>query len=330
MKIIRGVWQLSEGHLKENANYNPIDPILDAIDNDFLIYDCADIYTGTEILLGVARQKAFENGKQIKIHTKFVPNLADLDSIDLKYVERSIDRSLTRLKMESLDLVQFHWWDYNIPYYLNTLEYLSQLKERGKIKAIGLTNFSTSKVKEIISEGFDIASIQVQYSFLDRRMEALLLPFCQSHNIKILTYGSLLGGFISEAWCNMPEPAFENLANRSLIKYKLIIDDWGGWDKFQRFLFLLIKLSEKYKCSIAQLVISTLIQTKKTDSIIVGLSSKNYKAQNLALTKLSLLENEDIENILSWSSDIKGDIYDLERSHVNHKNIMRYNQNTFS
>src|SRR5690242_18641657 len=103
-KIIRGCWQLSTGHSQEKAE---IEPILDAVKAGFTTFDCADHYLGVEELLGRASQEA-----KLRVHTKFVPDLNCLQNIDRNYVENIVHRSLSRLHVPCLDLVQFHWWDW--------------------------------------------------------------------------------------------------------------------------------------------------------------------------------------------------------------------------
>ena len=89
-----------------------------------------------------------------------------------------------------------------------------------------------SHVRAIIEAGIPLASMQVQYSVLDRRPENGLAALCRAHGVGLICYGSVAGGFLSDRWLGQPEPA-QPLANRSLVKYKLIIDDFGGWTLFQ-------------------------------------------------------------------------------------------------
>lgn len=322
-KIIRGCWQLSTGHSEQNSDMHPI---LDAIDCGFTTFDCADIYLGVEELLGKA-SKVFPE-KKLRIHTKFVPDLNYLDKIDFRYVESIIDRSLKRLKIDCIDLVQFHWWNWEVKNYLLAMEFLSELKAQGKIAQIGLTNVNQKYLEEI-SERFDIASLQVQVSLFDRRVEKGVAELCRKKNIKILAYGSLLGGFVSEKWLDQNEPTLEALANRSLVKYKLLIDAACGWEEFQKRLKVLNELAIKYRCEMASVVMAALLQSKKVDSVIVGLSPRHFAAQNRSLAKLSILNVQDLQEITTWSCNLLGDVYDEERD-VNgpHAKIMKYNLNT--
>ena len=117
---------------------------------------------------------------KIQIHTKFVPDASVLDSIDERYVRTVVTRSLNRLNVKALDLVQFHWWDYSIERYaLNTLskhicsnkkffiryvdaaKHLATLKQEGLIRNIGVTNFDAERLQPIVKAGVPIISNQV-------------------------------------------------------------------------------------------------------------------------------------------------------------------------
>lgn len=320
--IIRGCWQLAANHSQENTG---IDPILDAIECGFNTFDCADIYLGVEELLGKASKVVTE--KKLRIHTKFVPDLNCLQKVDRKYVENIIDRSLKRLQVEQIDLVQFHWWNFEIKNYLSTMEILSELKAEDKIAEIGLTNVNR-KYLEVFSKHADVASLQAQVSLFDSRVERGLSDLCRKVGIKIFAYGSLLGGFVSEKWLYKEEPQLEQLANRSLVKYKLLIDSACGWAEFQRRLSILSKLAIKYRCEIANIAIAALLQAGRADAIIVGLSPQNFATHNRSLAKLPLLETRDLQEISAWTCNLAGDAYDAERDeNDDHAKVMKYNLN---
>ena len=141
----------------------------------------------------------------------------------------NIERSLRRMSVSSLDLLQFHWWDYNNPYYMDALKYLSDLKDEGLIKHLGLTNFDTERMQIMTDSGLQIVSNQVQYSIIDRRPEVKMIPFCKEHNISLLAYGSICGGLIIRTlYIGRKEPSAAELDTLSLRKYKKMIDAWGG------------------------------------------------------------------------------------------------------
>ncbi len=221
----------------------------------FTTFDCADIYTGVEELIGAARRAyADRHGaaalKALKVHTKFVPDLAHLHEVDRIYVRTIIERSLRRLGQERLDLVQFHWWDYAVPGCMDAARWLEELRAEGKIDLIGGTNFDTPHTEKLVASGIPLASMQVQYSLLDARPEHALVEACRKHHVHLLVYGTVAGGFLGDRWLGQPEPQAP-LENRSLTKYKLVIDDFGGWDLFQALLRVLRNVANRHGVDIA-------------------------------------------------------------------------------
>ncbi len=124
-RVIKGGWHLAGDH----GTVEPEQALRDMaafVEAGITTFDCADIYTGVEALIGRFRACYAGLASQVQIHTKFVPDLLALADVDARYVERSIDRSLRRLAMERLDLVQFHWWDYTVPGYVEAAVELSK------------------------------------------------------------------------------------------------------------------------------------------------------------------------------------------------------------
>ncbi|MGD1713551.1 aldo/keto reductase [Dapis sp. BLCC M172] len=145
-----------------------------------------------------------------------------------KLVEQNIDISRKRMNLDTLDLVQFHWWEYQNKNYLDALNYMAELQSEGKIKHLALTNFDTEHLKIIIESGINIVSNQMQFSLIDRCPLVEMVNFCQKHNIKLLAYGILCGGLLSEKYLDSSEPQNRNLDTVSLRKYKNMVDMWGG------------------------------------------------------------------------------------------------------
>jgi aryl-alcohol dehydrogenase-like predicted oxidoreductase len=230
-RLLKGGWHLAGGH----GAVEPAQAIADMaafVEAGFTTFDCADHYVGVEQLIGDFRRAYPSLARKVQIHTKIVPDLEALATCDHAYVEAIIDRSLMRLGVDSLDLVQFHWWDYAVPRYVEVALVLKALQQKGKIRAIGVTNFDTPRLAEMLEAGVPIRTNQIQYSPLDNRADAAMLALCRARGIAILAYGTIAGGFLTDAWLGKDEPPgpFEN---RSHTKYKLIIEDFGGWALFQ-------------------------------------------------------------------------------------------------
>ena len=100
-----------------------------------------------------------------------------------RVVEEAVATSLRRMDVDRLDLLQFHWWDYGDQRYLDALRHLADLREEGRIRHLGLTNFDTERLAIIAEHGIPIVSNQVQYSLVDRRPDARMAAWCREHGV---------------------------------------------------------------------------------------------------------------------------------------------------
>jgi aryl-alcohol dehydrogenase-like predicted oxidoreductase len=291
-------------------------------------FDCADIYTGVEQLIGDFRRAYPTLAQRVQVHTKFVPDLSDLKTIDGRYVENVIDRSLQRLGLERLDLVQFHWWDYAVPHYVETALELERLRRSGKIAHIGVTNFDTPRLAEIVSAGVPVVSHQLQYSLLDNRPTTSMVDYCRRHDIVLLCYGTVAGGFLSERWLGRPEPA--GLTNRSLVKYQLIIEDFGGWEMFQQLLAVLGRLAVEHDTDIASVASRAVLDRPQVAAAIVGATNTTHLEAHarVAGVRLDADDYAAIAAITDRRRGPQGDVYTLERDRTGrHGRIMKYELN---
>jgi aryl-alcohol dehydrogenase-like predicted oxidoreductase len=333
-RVIRGGWQLSASH-SQSVSDDPVGDMMAFADAGITTFDCADIYTGVEDAIGVFRQRygelrGTEALAKIRVHTKFVPDLAALPHIDKAYVERVIDTSLRRLRMERLDLVQFHWWNYDVPRWLETAFWLEELRKAGKILRIGGTNFDTGHLVQMREAGVPISSMQVQYSLLDRRPEKTMVAAAKAHDVAIFCYGTVAGGFLGERWLGQPEPKGP-LENRSLVKYKLVIDEFGGWALFQDLLRVLGEIARRHGTDIATVASAAMLARPGVAAVIVGARNRAHLASNLRIASLRLMPEDmaAIEHVLAQSRELEGDVFALERdTGGRHGSIMKYNLNS--
>lgn len=327
-RLIKGGWHLAGDH-------GPIDraqavhDMATFVEAGITTFDCADIYTDVEALIGEFRTKYPDHARRVQIHTKFVPDLSDLARADRSLVERIVDRSLRRLRVERIDIVQFHWWDYSVPRYVDIALELDRQRKAGKIARIGATNFDVPHLTEIVDAGVPIVSHQIQYSLLDDRPRRKMVDFCRQNNITLLCYGTVAGGFLSERWLGQEEPA-NTFANRSLIKYKLIIDDLGGWGLFQRLLETLNRIAGKHGCDIASVATRAILDREGVAAAIVGATNTRHLSAHGQISKLAL----DAQDIIAIEEALKdrvgpaGDVYELERDIKGpHGRIMKYELN---
>lgn len=333
-RVIVGLWQLSEGHRRQPRDRAEVlNLLLRLVDAGFTAFDCADIYTGVEELLGELRTEVRARhgsaADRLRIHTKFVPDRSALSTIDRPYVERIIDRSIRRLGVERLDLVQFAWWDYAIGGYVETALWLDELRQAGKIRLLGVTNFDVPRLGEIVRAGVPIATQQIQYSLLDRRPETEMVAFCADHGIGLLCYGTLAGGFLSDRHLGAGPPP-PPLENRSLTKYRLMIDETGGWERFQELLEILASIAEHRGATIAGVALRWVLGRPAVASALVGISG--FEAMEDARNAVELrLAMDDLELLSAWAAEgprPRGDVFGLERQDGSpHATIMNYDLN---
>lgn len=270
-RIVNGMWQVAGGHGDINRE-KAIQDMLRYHEQGFTTWDLADIYGPAENFIGEFRRRLLKlKGKdeldEVKAFTKWVPRPS---AITRSMTNASIESSIRRMDVDYLDLLQLHWWDYNYPYYMDALKYLSELKDSGRIKHVGLTNFDTEHLQIISDAGVHIASNQVQYSIIDRRPEVQMIPFCSKNNINLLTYGTICGGLLSERYLGKAEPSGIELDTLSLQKYKKMIDVWGGWDLFQRLLVVLDMIAKKHSVSIPNVATNYILSKPTVAGVIIG------------------------------------------------------------
>jgi aryl-alcohol dehydrogenase-like predicted oxidoreductase len=299
-KIINGMWQVAGGH----GNIDQDLAIKDMIkyhESGLTSWDLADIYGPAEDFVGkfrdiIADLKGEKELEKIQAFTKWVPRP---EKITRMLVKENLQRSLYRMKMNSLDLLQFHWWEYNIPYYMDALRYLFELRDEGLVKQIGLTNFDTEHVQIIKDAGFNVLSNQIQFSIIDRRPEVKMIPFCLNNKINIFAYGTLCGGLISEKHLGkLEEPSNYELNTPSLRKYKKMIDIWGGWTLFQELLSALKTIADKYEVSIANIATKYILSKPAVSGVLIGarLGIVDHIKDNSQMYKVNL-DKQDYEII---------------------------------
>ncbi len=328
-RLLKGGWHLASGHNQGVPREQAIRDMADFVGAGITSFDCADHYLGVEQMIGDFRRADPALAPKIQVHTKYVPDWDALPNLKRADTVRIIDRSLARLGQERLDLVQFYWWRWPVPGAVQTALVLKDLQKEGKIAHIGVTNFTTAQMAEFVAAGVPIAVNQIQYSLVDCRAERQQLKFCRDNKIAVVTYGHLLGGFIAEEWLGQPEPG-EPFANRSLRKYKLIIDDFGGWALFQDLLRALKKIGGRLGVGPGEVALRWTLDQPGIAGCIVGATSTRHLARNLKVfaIELSDADRAELAAITARRRGPAGDCYELESDREGpHGRIMRPNQN---
>jgi aryl-alcohol dehydrogenase-like predicted oxidoreductase len=327
-RLIKGGWHLAGGHGAVDRG-TAIKDMAAFVEAGITTFDCADIYTGVEELIGDFLRDYPGLKDLVQVQTKYVPDLAALATLTAAETEATIDRSLRRLGRERLDLVQFHWWDYAVPGFIEAAGTLERLRQAGKIGHIGVTNFDVPRLEALLEAGIPVRAHQLQYSLLDDRPNHGMVEFCARHGIQLLCYGTVAGGFLSERWLGQPEPAGDFI-NRSLTKYKLIIDDFGGWALLQELLSVLADIAASHGTDIASIASAAQLSRPQVAAVIVGATNLAHLEANRSVTSVILSDAERIAiaAVTSRRQGPKGDVYLLERDRGGrHGRIIKYDLN---
>ncbi|MGH7005904.1 MAG: aldo/keto reductase, partial [Alphaproteobacteria bacterium] len=326
-RIWKGGWHLSGGH-------GAIDP--DAAVEDMRAFveagittlDVADIYTGVEDMIGQFRKKYPVLAQRIEINNKAVPDYDALATIKPAQIEATVDRSLKRLGVPRVDMLQFAWWDTKRGDFVAGAKVYDDIRKRGKTRYLGGINFTTPEIKAMLDAGVPLLSHQIQYSIVDDRPEKSgHVDLCLKHGIKLTCYGVVAGGFISDRWLGKPEPK-PPFANRSLTKYMLIIEDFGGWDLFQALLRTLRRIADKHRTSIVNVAMRAMLDKPAVATVIIGAVNRNHLADHLELARVKLDDRDraEIAAVAAKRKGPAGDVYELERDKTGrHGRIMKYN-----
>lgn len=244
----------------------------------FDAFDMADHYGSAELITGRFLKQAAAEGLKSFVSTKWCPTPG---AMTRDVVRAGVQKSLDRLGVDSVDLMQFHWWSFEHPAYLDALAELEELRREGVIRHLGLTNFNTDHLRLVARNGVTIATNQVSFSLLDRRAAGDLSAFCLESGIRLLAYGTMGGGWLSERWLGAAEPAA--VGDWSKMKYRRFIDTIGGWDALQAILGAAAGIARKHGVSVSNVATRWVLDHPAVAAVIIGarLGEREHRADNL-------------------------------------------------
>ena len=314
-RAITGLWQIADME-KDGKTLDSVKTatfMVPYAEAGLTTFDMADHYGSAEIIAGTFK-KNHAIGAKSTLLTKWVPKPGPVTKQD---VRKAVEERLKRLQVESVDLLQFHAWNFSHPSWLDSLFFLQELKEEGLIRSLGVTNFDTAHLRIATSSGIQISTNQISYSLVDRRGGGQMADYCAAHGIAILAYGTLCGGFLSAKWLGKPEPAGDALSNWSLMKYKRFIDVAGGWKPFQELLATLHEVAKELGTSIATVASRYQLDQKAVGGVIVGarLGENAHFAETAKLFDISITQPQRhrIDMALASLAPIPGDCGDEYR-----------------
>lgn len=314
-RVLTGLWQVAD--MERDGKSLDLEAAAKAMkaygDAGLVTFDMADHYGSAEIIAGIYKKK-YADYRPVTLLTKWVPKPGQVTKKD---VREAVATALVRMNVEQLDMMQFHAWNYADPIWLDCLYWLEELREEGLLKHIGLTNFDAAHLNMVLQSGIKVVSNQVSYSLIDQRAKGDMTAVCEKHGVKILAFGTLAGGFLSEKWLGKPEPTLNESLTWSQMKYKRFVDAAGGWKKLQELLQVLSKLSEKFHVSIANVATRYMLEQPAVGGVIVGarLGQSEHVMDNLRLFdfRLDTVSKEAINKVIAGFYPIPGDCGDEYR-----------------
>lgn len=314
-RVLTGLWQIAD----MEKDGKELDPYLTGmamapyVKAGLITFDMADHYGSAEVIAGTFKKK-HDLGSQAQFLTKWVPKPGKSSREETK---SAVTKALERLQVDSIDLLQFHAWNYIDPVWLDQLFWLTELKKEGLIKNLGVTNFDAAHLRVACASGIPIVSNQVSHSLIDQRASGEMAKVCKEFGVKILAYGTLAGGFFSEKWLGKSEPEFEKEANWSQMKYKRFIEAAGGWSRFQHLLEIVDKIAKRHKVSISNIATKYILDQEYVAGVIVGarLGQSNHVEDTMKLFSfnLSAVDLKVINSVRSILYPIPGDCGDEYR-----------------
>jgi aryl-alcohol dehydrogenase-like predicted oxidoreductase len=251
-----------------------VDAIHAAVDHGVNWVDTAPIYGSghSEEVVGRA-VKALPSSRRPLIFTKFglgVDSNAPVRSASAAAVTAECDASLRRLGVEQIDLYQLHW---PAPEAIaETAAACHALLEAGKIRAIGVSNFSVAQLEEWQATGVPLHTVQPPFSILRPAVKHDLLPWCAAHGVAAISYSPLFRGLLFGTWKN--DKTFPPDDGRSTHK------DYAG-ARFQRHLQAIEAIREVASnggLSVPQLAVGVLLLTPGLAGVIVGARNRRQGA----------------------------------------------------
>lgn len=198
-RIGLGTWAIGGWMWGGTDESDAIETIHSALDRGINLIDTAPVYGfgRSEEIVGKAIKSYGKRDAAIlatKVGLEWINNKVYRNSTKERII-KEIDDSLQRLQTDYIDIYQIHWPDSLVPFE-ETAETMLKLLEQGKIRAIGVSNYSPEQMKTF-QKAAPLHTAQPPYNLFEREIEKDVLPYCAEHQISTLLYGSLCRGLLS-------------------------------------------------------------------------------------------------------------------------------------
>jgi myo-inositol catabolism protein IolS len=205
---------------------------------------------------------------QVVIATKF-----NFPHSHPKNVRLSLEQSLRRLRIDYIDVLQQHWPSPDIPL-VDTIGELERLKEEGKIRAVGVSNWMEPEWKDLGDPSL-VDSLQPAYNLLWRSVERNVLPLCRRYNIAVIPYSPLCQGVLAGRF----KSSFEDVPNDPRRSNRRLQPD--VFPRVLKVVQVLKEVAAKYGKTPGQTALRWLLDQEGITAVIVGASKPEQVDENL-------------------------------------------------
>jgi aryl-alcohol dehydrogenase-like predicted oxidoreductase len=296
--VVLGTW-VTGGWAWGGANErDSIMAILRSLESGINFIDTAPVYGfGRSEMIVCKALKEWGQSRNVMIATKCGLEWDERENVQRnsspERIMEEVDQSLQRLGVDCIDLYQIHWPDAKTPFEA-TMETLVRLRDSGKIRYIGLSNFDRAQIEACLKAG-PVHSLQPPYNMFEREAENELLPFCRERGIATLGYGGLCRGLLTGKFTG-DEKFPKGDLRRADPKFKP--------DRFKQYtkaVDALKKIASKYHKTAAQLALRWALRPEGVTTIIAGARTAQQAQDNVGVSdwRIAPEDLQKIEDILA-------------------------------
>jgi len=283
-RITFGAWAIvggfNWGHQEEKDS---LAALREAYDQGITFFDTAQAYGdgASERMIYKALGDIYD---KIVIATKIVP-----DDFHYEAVKKACEARIQALKSDHLDLLQLHWPNPEVPVE-ETMRALVDLKQEGKVRAFGVSNFGKQDMTEALEVTKEISSNQLPYNLLWRAVEFDIAPLCEKHQIPILSYSSIMQGLLAGKFNGPAEVPDDRARSRhfSSERSQARHSESGQEDLTFKTISQIQQIAEREDIPMTHLSMAWLLAQSSVGSIIVGARNPQQVKDNVYAMEVTL------------------------------------------
>jgi aryl-alcohol dehydrogenase-like predicted oxidoreductase len=282
--IAMGCWALAGDQTwGEQSERDSIDAVRAALDLGINFFDTAPGYGG-----GLSEQRVGLGLKGLRsravVATKIGP-----ESMRPEAAVESLERSLRYLQTDYVDLLQIHWPSREVPL-ADTWDALTKLRDQGKVRCLGVSNFGPNDLKELLKLGVPVTN-QLPYSLLSRAIEFDVTPLCRSAGVGVLCYSPLLWGLLADKYQSADEVPAGRARSRHFAPQRPQIRHTEAGCETETFAALaeIRRMAAEHNLPMSELAIAWLLEQPAVTAVLAGIRSPAQALANARAAEVRLV-----------------------------------------